>query len=63
MIAELYRNNKENWRDWKWQQRNICKDTSSLKCIFPELTDSVVKSIDENLVCRKMQITPYSLLK
>jgi len=53
--------NKDNWYDWKWQQRNTYKDEKSLRQACGGWSDEISAHITNNLKSRKMQITPYYL--
>ncbi|MFD2642696.1 KamA family radical SAM protein [Pseudomonas japonica] len=49
------------WTDWRWQQRNACRDELSLSHALGGLGKSEISVIKKNLTKQKLQITPYYL--
>ncbi len=52
---------RPEWRDWKWQQRNAVTAVEDLKRIFPGLSATSLRDIQENLNQRRICLTPYVL--
>ncbi|MGV3345870.1 KamA family radical SAM protein [Enterobacteriaceae bacterium LUAb1] len=52
---------EENWQDWKWQQKNAYRDEVSLREACGGWSDTISKKISNNLLDKKIQITPYYL--
>lgn len=49
------------WNDWRWQQQNTFRDEESLRVACGGWEDSISQHITQNLLGRKIQITPYYL--
>ncbi|HCM1977425.1 TPA: KamA family radical SAM protein [Salmonella enterica subsp. houtenae serovar 47:z36:-] len=47
------------WTDWRWQQKNACRDEESLRVACGGWDEQLANKIRENLRGRKIQITPY----
>ncbi|MED7788167.1 KamA family radical SAM protein [Francisella sp. 19X1-34] len=57
-----YKISKNDWNDWRWQQRNTIKDANDLYASFGNRWgQSIQDKIAKNIQDRKMQITPYYL--
>lgn len=51
----------EQWTDWRWQQKNAYRDEASLKAACGGWDSTLSNRIRDNLIGRKIQITPYYL--
>lgn len=49
------------WSDWKWQQRNAVRSSHQLRNYFPGCPQRVLDLIDQHIVTRRFQVTPYYL--
>lgn len=49
----------EQWKDWRWQQKNACRDEASLRVACGGWDDQLANNIRGNLQGRKIQVTPY----
>ncbi|RMM67011.1 putative Arginine aminomutase [Pseudomonas savastanoi pv. glycinea] len=47
------------WSDWRWQQKNALRDEPALRSACGGWNQEISIRIEQNLLGRKMQITPY----
>jgi len=52
---------KDNWEDWKWQQKNSLRSASDVRKYFPNFPEDELAQIAEYDKSRRWGITPYTL--
>lgn len=52
---------REQWTDWKWQQRNAVRSARQLQEHFPECDQQLLDRVDQHTKTFRFQATPYFL--
>lgn len=50
---------KDDWTDWRWQQRNAIRNERDLSGALGCLDEETLRAIKTNLEYQKIQVTPY----
>lgn len=57
----LLQKDSENWKDWKWQQKNSLCSANQIKRYFPNFPQSEIQQISQYEERFRWRITPYTL--
>ncbi len=52
---------EEQWKDWRWQQKNSLRSANQIQRYFPNFPESEIEQIAQYEQTRRWGITPYTL--